>query len=156
MSRTDAVNLSATPAKHLLVITCMDTRIDPLEVAGVKLGDAHIARNAFGIVTDDMLRSAAASQAIGTTEIMVIQHSGCGGLKYSDEDIRQTLMGQGAARAPIEFSTFDNVEQSVLASVERLRACTWLPHRDRISGYVLDIETGQLTRVDVVETGLGL
>jgi carbonic anhydrase len=143
--------LQAPPARGVTVITCMDARIDPARAFGLGPGDAHVLRNAGGLVTDDVLRSLAISQhALGTSEVMVVQHSRCGMLGLDENAL--ALQIEAAAGTPpgpdVHFGGFSDLDTSVRASVARLRASSLLLHRDRIRGFVYEVETGRVREVD--------
>lgn len=132
--------LSANPRRKLAVVTCMDARIDPLAAFEIELGDAHVLRNAGGLVTDDVLRSLAISQrALGTTEIAVMHHTSCGMQGFDDVDFRQTLARESGRTPTWDVPGFDDVADQVRRSVEAVRSCPWLPHRDAVRGYVFDV-----------------
>jgi carbonic anhydrase len=138
----------AAPALEVTVITCMDSRIDPVEIFGFESGDAHVLRNAGGIVTDDVVRSLAVSQhRLGTRAIMVIQHDDCGMQKVTENEFTQQ-MEEFAGVTPTWFvGAFEDVEQSVRRSVARLRDCSFLANRDDIRGFVFDVRNGELREV---------
>jgi carbonic anhydrase len=142
------MTVPAAPARKLAVITCMDARVMPIQVLGLNLGDAHVIRNAGGIATDDAVRSLAVSQRLlGTEEVIVIHHTGCGMLKFDDGEFRRRLVAEtGVAPAWSEDGP-ETVEQGVRDSVARIRASPFLPHRDKVRGFVYDVETERLTEV---------
>jgi carbonic anhydrase len=128
-----APGLDPRPRRKVAVLACMDTRIDLFPMLGLERGDAHIIRNAGGLVTDDALRSLIASQRLlGTEEIVVVMHDGCGLHGASD----------------YELGAFDDLEGTLRASLARLRASSELPARDHIRGFVFDPETGELREVE--------
>jgi carbonic anhydrase len=139
---------SAEPSRHLVVITCMDARIDPLRAFGLQLGESHVLRNAGGVVTDDTLRSLLVSQRLlGTREVMVVHHSGCGMLSVRDEELAAEVARETGARPPMPLGGMRDLEESVRESVRRVRDCAYLPHRGAVSGHVLDIESGAVRDV---------
>jgi carbonic anhydrase len=143
--------LEARPAHSVVVVTCMDARIDPALALGLVPGDAHVLRNAGGLVTDDVVRSLAISQhALGTREIMVVQHTRCGmhGLDENALALRIEAAAGTPPNANVRFGAFTDVETSVCASVARLRASTLLLHRDRIRGFVYEVESGRVREID--------
>lgn len=134
-------HLPREPRRRLAIVTCMDARIDPLAILGLELGDAHVLRNAGGIVTDDVLRSLAISHAVlGTEEALVVGHTGCGMEGASNEALR-ALVGAGAE---VDFLPFPEVEEAVRKSVRRIRASELVPATFRASGYVYDVRSGVL------------
>jgi carbonic anhydrase len=143
-SRTDRPQLTALPARALAVVTCMDTRIDVLRALGLEVGEAHVLRNAGGIVTDDVLRSLAISQrALGTTAIALIHHTECGMRGFDDRNFRHELSGSGVVPS-WDVPGFEDVEAAVCTAVATVQSCPWLPHRDEVRGYVFDVNTGRL------------
>lgn len=137
------------PALHLAVVACMDSRLALFGALGLNIGDAHLMRNAGGIVTDDVLRSLAISQRkIGTREIMIIQHTNCGMQGLDDEQFRQELESETGLHPTWDVPGFSDVETSVRESVERVRSCPWIPHRDSVHGLVFDVATASLTEVE--------
>jgi carbonic anhydrase len=138
----------AAPRRHLAVLACMDARFFPSRLLELDTGEAHILRNAGGLATDDAIRSLAISQRkLGTREIVVIQHTGCGMCGFDDVAFRDELEAETGERPSWDVPGFAAVEESVRDTVATLRATPLLPHRDAIRGYVLDIDSGQLTEV---------
>lgn len=147
-ARFEAGELRAVPAENLAVVTCMDARIDIYRILGLSPGDAHVIRNAGGVITDDVIRSLAVSQsALRTEEILVVQHTGCGMLGATDEELAERVQALTGARPDFGFLTFDDLHASLRESVDRLRECPYLPHRDRIHGLIYDVGTGRLRQV---------
>lgn len=141
-----APGLSPRPGRRVAVLSCMDTRIDLFAMLGLRRGDAHLLRNAGGLVTDDAIRSLSVSQrALGTEEVIVVMHDGCGLLGADDDAFARALSADGATPA-WRMGSFADVEQALRAGLERLRSSPELPCRDRISGFVFDPETGALRR----------
>src|SRR5215208_6264374 len=142
-----APGLSPRPQRKVVVLTCMDTRIDPLAMLGLKRGDAHIIRNAGGLVTDDALRSLAASQRLlGTEEIVVVMHEGCGLHGGSDEAFARTLADDGVEPS-WTLGAFDDLEAKLRTGLARLRSSRELPARDHVRVFIYDPETGALREV---------
>jgi carbonic anhydrase len=143
-------DLPTPPAKKLAVVTCMDARIDPAKVLGLEEGDAHVIRNAGGLVTEDALRSLVISNALlGTEEILVIAHTDCGMLTFSNDDIREKLeQERGVDAAGIDFLPFPDLEESVRASVQKARSSELLPDGLPVSGWVYDVRSGRIEKVD--------
>ncbi len=141
--------LSPRPRRKVAVLACMDTRIDLFPMLGLERGDAHIIRNAGGLPTDDAIRSLSVSQRLlGTEEIIVIMHDGCGLLGASEDEFAQALAADGA-RPSWRLGAFEDVEDTLRHSLERLRASPELPAREHIRGFVFDPETGTLREVDL-------
>ena len=143
-----APGLSARPRLKVAVLACMDTRIDVLPMLGLERGDAHIIRNAGGLVTDDALRSLSASQRLlGTEEVIVLMHEGCGLHGASEDEYRQMLAADGVL-PNWRLGAFDDVEETLHHSLERLRNSPELPARDHIRGFIFDPEDGSLRELD--------
>jgi carbonic anhydrase len=141
-----APGLSPRPGRRVAVLACMDTRIDLFAMLGLRRGDAHLVRNAGGLVTDDAIRSLSVSQRkLGTEEIVVVMHDGCGLLGADDESFARELAADGASPR-WRIGGFADVEQALREGLARLRCSPELPHRDHISGFVFDPETGALRR----------
>jgi carbonic anhydrase len=142
--RLAAPGLSPRPRRKVAVLSCMDTRIDLFPMLGIERGDAHIIRNAGGLATDDAIRSLSASQRLlGTEEIVVVMHEGCGLNGASEDDYRHMLADDGILPT-WRLGAFDDLEGTLRASLERLRAARELPHRDHIRGFVFNPEDGTL------------
>ncbi len=141
--------LQAPPARRLAVVTCMDARLDPAKFLGLEEGDAHVIRNAGGIVSDDALRSLVISHwLLGTQEALVIAHTGCGMLTFTNDDLHAKLAAEAGADATgIDFLPFPDLDDSVRASVERIRTSDLLPESFTATGYVYDCATGVLREV---------
>jgi carbonic anhydrase len=143
-----APGLSPRPRRKVAVLACMDTRIDLFPMLGLQRGDAHIIRNAGGLVTDDAIRSLSASQRLlGTDEIVVVMHEGCGLHRASEDEFAQQLASDGVLPT-LRLGAFDDIDATLRHSLARLRASPELPARDRICGFVFDPETGGLREVD--------
>jgi carbonic anhydrase len=146
----DLRQVPALPARKLAVVTCMDARILLSKILGLEVGDAHVIRNAGGIVTEDVLRSLIISHhLLGTREFMVINHTDCGMLKFRDEDLRLRLTHETGIQlpVPVSFHAFTNLEENVRQQLQKLRAHPWVPTAILIRGFVYDVETGRLREV---------
>ncbi len=142
--------LAMPPARKLAVVACMDARLTVEKALGLKTGDAHIIRNAGGIVTEDVIRSLIISHhLLGTLEFMVINHTDCGMLTFHDEELHQRLyLETGTAMfAPVTFYSFTNVVKNVQIQVQRIRSHPWIPKQIPVSGFVYDVKTGRLNEV---------
>ncbi len=140
-------DLDSRPSRKVAVLACMDTRIDLFSMLGLERGDAHIIRNAGGLVTDDAIRSLTASQRLlGTEEIVVVMHDGCGLHGASDDEFGQALADDGILPT-WRLGAFDDLEATLRAGLSRLRASSELPARDQIRGFVFNPETGALREV---------
>jgi len=141
--------LTPRPERKLAVLMCMDTRIS-IRMLGLKEGDAHIIRNAGGIVTEDALRSLLLSHyLLGTEEIMVINHTDCGLMHTNEQDLRTRIQNRAgtAAVAPAFFYTFQNIEENVRHQLQKLRSHPWIPKTVTIRGFVYDVSTGCLREI---------
>ena len=150
-SRADSLaapGLSPRPRRNVAVLACMDTRIDLFPMLGIERGDAHIIRNAGGLVTDDAIRSLSASQRLlGTDEIVVVMHEGCGLNGASEDEFADALHADGALPT-WRLGAFTDVRATLRNSLARLRSTPELPNRDHIRGFVFDPETGALHEVE--------
>jgi carbonic anhydrase len=147
-ARFDSGDLPLPPARRVAVVACMDARLDPQALLGLSLGDAHVIRNAGGAVTDDVVRSLAISQRLlGTREIVLIHHTDCGMLTFTDDDFRQSVEADTGIRPPWAAEAFADLETDVRQSVARVVASPFLPHRDAVRGFVYDVSSGALTEV---------
>jgi carbonic anhydrase len=139
----------AQPAMKVVVVTCMDARLDPARALGIEPGDAHVLRNAGGVVTDDVIRSLAVSQRLlGTEEIVLVHHTDCGMARYTDEEVQAHLEAETGTRAPFPLEFFADVDASVRESIARIKASPFVAHTDAIRGFVYDVSTGKLREVD--------
>lgn len=136
------------PKLRMTVVTCMDSRLDLFGALGLDIGDAHLIRNAGGIVTDDVLRSLAISQrALGTREVVLIHHTECGMLNFDDDEFRAALEAESGQRPPWQVPGFSDVRADMRESIARVRGCPWLPHREDVRGFVFDVATARLDEV---------
>jgi carbonic anhydrase len=144
----DKADLALPPARRVAILTCMDARLNPYGILGLTEGDAHIIRNAGGVVTLDGLRSLAISQRLlGTTEIMIIQHTDCGMLTFRDEDFRSQIQAETGIKPLWSAENFDDLDASVRQNIARIKADTAIPERDSVRGFVYDVKTGGLREV---------
>ena len=144
----DAGGLPGPPARKVAVLACMDARLDPARALGLEPGDAHVIRNAGGVVTEDAIRSLVISQRLlGTEEIVLIHHTGCGMLTFSDKAVLDQIEYEVGQRPDFALRSFAYLDQDVRESIAALRANPFLPHTDSIRGFVYDIETGALSEV---------
>ncbi len=142
--------LPLPPARKLAVVACMDARLTVERVLGLKTGDAHVIRNAGGIVTEDALRSLLISHyLLGTEEFMIINHTDCGMLTFKDEDLRARLATRWktAAVVPAHFYAFSELEQNVREQIQKVRSHPWVPNAIPVRGFVYDVKTGRLNEV---------
>jgi carbonic anhydrase len=144
----DKGDLPLLPAKHTAVVACMDARLNPYGVLGLSEGDSHVIRNAGGVVTDDVIRSLAISQRLlGTNEIMLIHHTGCGMLTFRDDDVKAQIEADTGIRPPFALEAFADLDADVRQSIARIKASPFVPNKDSIRGFVYEVETGRLREV---------
>ncbi len=136
------------PAKKVAVVACMDARIETGRLLGLEEGDAHVIRNAGGVVTDDVIRSLTISQRLlGTTEIVLIHHTDCGMLTFQDDAVKAQIEEDTGLRPPFALEAFSELEDDVRQSIRRIRSSPFVPHKNNIRGFVYDVETGRLNEV---------
>jgi carbonic anhydrase len=144
----DKGDLPLPPAKKVAVLACMDARLDPARVLGLEEGDAHVIRNAGGVVTDDEIRSLAISQRLlGTEEIVLIHHTDCGMLTFSDDDFRRSIQEETGIKPEWAAEAFGDLDEDVRQSIARIKASPFIPRKDAIRGFVYEVETGRLREV---------
>lgn len=142
-------DLPLPPARKTAVLACMDARLDPARVLGLEEGDAHVIRNAGGVATADAIRSLAISQRLlGTREIVLIHHTDCGMLTFSDDDFRQTIEAETGQRPEWAAEAFSDLAADVRQSIHRIRNSPYIPHRDQVRGFIYHVESGRLVEVD--------
>jgi carbonic anhydrase len=131
------------PSLHVAVVTCMDSRIDTFRIFGLESGQAHILRNAGGIVTDDVLRSLVLSQRfLKTREVVLVHHTDCGLQRFREDELRERVASEVGFEPPYLFGAFNNIDESVRRSIARAMEHPFLLHRTSIRGFVYDVETG--------------
>ena len=136
------------PARRVAVVACMDARIETGRLLGLEEGDAHVIRNAGGVVTDDVIRSLAISQRLlGTTEIVLIHHTDCGMLTFTDDAVKADIERDTGLRPPFALEAFPDLEHDVRQSIRRIRASPFVPHKDSVRGFVYDVKSGRLDEV---------
>ncbi len=143
-------SLPMPPGRKLAVVACMDARVTVEELLGLKTGDAHIIRNAGGIVTEDAVRSLIISHhLLGTQEFMIINHTDCGMLTFHDADLKTKLREatHQSAVAPEAFHSFGNLEQNVREQIEKVKSHPWIPQSIPVRGFIFDVKSGKLTEV---------
>jgi len=147
--RFDKQDLSMVPSKRVAVLACMDTRLIPSRILGLNEGEAHILRNAGGVVTDDAIRSLSLSQnLLGTEEIILLHHTECGMLGITDEEYADRIEAETGERPEWSAHAFSDLEQSVRDSIARLRESPFIPKKNSIRGFVFEVKTGELREVD--------
>jgi carbonic anhydrase len=141
-------HLDVQPARALAIVTCMDSRLNVFDALGLEEGDAHVLRNAGGVITDDMIRSLAISQRLlGTREIVLIHHTDCGMQRLSDDGFRAELQADTGVAPEFAIESFTDLDAAVRQSILRVRRSVFLPHRDRVRGFVYDVDTHRLREV---------
>ena len=144
--------LAAKGTQKVAVVACMDSRVDVFSARGLAPGEAHVIRNAGGLVTEDTIRSLTISQRLmGTEEIILIHHTGCGMLSFSDEELCSALEAETGARPTWAPGAFTDLAASVRQSIARIKASPFIPRTDAVRGFVLELATGRLVEVDAVE-----
>src|SRR5919106_1580039 len=144
----DKGELPLPPAKGVAILACMDARLDVARALGLEEGDAHVIRNAGGVVTDDEIRSLAISQhLLGTEEIILIHHTDCGMLTFTDDDFKRRLREETGIKPEWAAEAFPDPEEDVRQSIARIKANPFVPHKDAIRGFVFDVATGILNEV---------
>jgi carbonic anhydrase len=144
----DKADLPLPPASHAAVVACMDARLNPYGVLGLSEGDAHVIRNAGGVVTDDVIRSLTISQRLlGTNEIVLIHHTDCGMLTFHDDDVKAQIEANTGIRPPFALEAFPDLEGDVRQSIARIKASPYIPNKDSVRGFVYEVETGRLVEV---------
>jgi len=140
--------LPMPPSAHLAVVACMDARLNVYELLGLKDGEAHVIRNAGGVITDDEIRSLAISQRLlGTREIMLIHHTDCGMLTFTDDEFKRSILEETGIKPHWGAESFPDLEEDVRQSIARIKASPFVPHTDAIRGFVFDVATGKLNEV---------
>jgi carbonic anhydrase len=141
-------DLPIPPAKKVAIVACMDARVNPYPIFGLELGDAHVIRNAGGVVTDDEIRSLAISQRLlGTEEIILMHHTDCGMLTFNDDEFRRQIQDETGIKPAWSAEAFDDLEGDVRQSIERIKSSPFIPHKHSIRGFIYDVKTGRLSEV---------
>jgi carbonic anhydrase len=142
--------LPLPPSKHVAVLACMDARIDVYRVLGIKEGEAHVIRNAGGVVTDDAIRSLAISQRLlGTTEIILIHHTDCGMLTFTDDDFKRSIQEETGVKPPWSAEAFPDLAEDVRQSLQRIQNSPFVTKHTSARGFIFDVATGGLDEVTV-------
>ncbi len=143
-------HLDVRPSRRLAIVTCMDSRLDVFAALGLRDGEAHILRNAGGVITDDVIRSLAVSQRrLGTREVMLVHHTDCGMLTLTDDGFRAELQQATGLAPAFAIESFSDLDADVSQSVRRVRRSAFLPHRDLVRGFVYDVDSHHLREVAV-------
>ena len=141
----DKGDLPLPPAKSVAVVACMDARLNVYGMLGLQEGDAHVIRNAGGVITDDEIRSLAISQRLlGTREIILIHHTDCGMLTFSDDELKQQIQEDVGMKPHFSMESFSDLEEDVRQSIARIQASPFIPNKESVRGFVYEVETGRL------------
>ena len=144
----DKGDLPLPPAKGVAVVACMDARLNVYGMLGLQEGDAHVIQNAGGVITDDEIRSLAISQRLlGTREIVLIHHTDCGMLTFSDDEVKQQIQEDVGIKPHFPMESFTDLEEDVRQSIARIQASPFIPNKDSVRGFVYEVETGRLREV---------
>src|SRR5215472_3068013 len=147
-STFDKGSLPMPPGKATAVVACMDARLNPYGLLGLQEGDAHVIRNAGGVVSDDVIRSLTISQRLlGTTEVILIHHTDCGMLTFKDDDVKALIEADTGIRPAFALEAFADPARDVRQSIARIKASPFVPHKDQIRGFVYDVRSGRLEEV---------
>ena len=144
----DKGDLPLPPGRRVAIVACMDARLNPYGLLGLREGDAHVIRNAGGVITDDEIRSLAISQRLlGTEEIMLIHHTDCGMLTFKDDDFRRQVQDDTGVKPEWAAEAFDDLDDDVRQSIARIEASPFIPKKDQVRGFVYEVESGRLREV---------
>jgi carbonic anhydrase len=151
----DKGDLPLPPAKKIAVVACMDARLIPSRILGLEEGDAHVIRNAGGVVTDDEIRSLAISQRLlGTEEIVLVHHTDCGMLTFTDDEFKRSVQDDTGIKPQWAAEAFPDLDEDVRQSIARIKASPFIPRKDSVRGFVYEVETGRLREVDAEERSI--
>jgi carbonic anhydrase len=140
--------LPLPPASHVAVVACMDARLNVYAILGLNEGEAHVIRNAGGVITEDEIRSLAISQRLlGTREIILIHHTDCGMLTFTDDQFKRSIQDETGIKPPWSVEAFPDLDEDVRQSIARIKASPFIPHKDAVRGFVFDVATGKLNEV---------
>ena len=144
----DEPDLPARPAKRVAVVACMDARLDPNKLLGLAAGDAHVIRNAGGVITAEEIRSLAISQhLLGTEEVVLIHHTDCGLLNFTDEEFAERMEREAGQRPDFEAHAFADLDESLRDSIRTIKESPFIPRKDSVRGFVYEVESGRLREV---------
>jgi carbonic anhydrase len=142
-------SLPPPPARGVAVVACMDARLDVHKILGLEEGDAHVIRNAGGVITDDEVRSLTISQRLlGTREVILIHHTDCGMLTFSDDEFKAQIHEEVGMKPHFSMESFSDLEEDVRQSVARIQASPFIPHKQSVRGFIYEVETGRLREVN--------
>jgi carbonic anhydrase len=152
----DKGNLPLPPGRKIAIVACMDARLNPYGLLGLQEGDAHVIRNAGGVVTDDEIRSLAISQRLlGTEEIVLIHHTDCGMLTFTDDEFKRSVQDETGIKPEWAAEAFPDLDEDVRQSIARIKASPFIPRKESVRGFVYDVRTGRLSEVDPPAAGNG-
>ena len=141
-------DLPMPPGKHLAVVACMDARLNVYALLGLQEGEAHVIRNAGGVVTEDVIRSLAISQRLlGTSEVILVHHTDCGMLTFTDDQVKADIEADTGLRPHFALEAFSDLERDIRQSIARIKASPFVPNKDSVRGFVFDVTTGKLQEV---------
>jgi carbonic anhydrase len=141
-------DLPLPPARKVAVLACMDARLDPAKVLGLEEGDAHVIRNAGGVASEDAIRSLVISQRLlGTREIVLIHHTDCGMVTFSDDEVKAQILADTGLRPSFALEAFPDAAEDVRQTIARIRSNLFIPHTDQVRGFVYDVRTGNLKEI---------
>ncbi len=144
----DKADLPMPPGRKVAIVACMDARLNPYALLGLQEGDAHIIRNAGGVITDDEIRSLAISQRLlGTEEIVLIHHTDCGMLTFTDDEFRSSIVDDTGIKPAWAAEAFSDLDENLRQSLRRVTDSPFIPEKDSVRGFVYDVETGRLREV---------
>jgi len=144
----DKGDLPLPPSKGVAIVACMDACLNVYGMLGLEEGDAHVIRNAGGVITDDEIRSLAISQRLlGTHEVILIHHTDCGMLTFTDDELKAQIQEEAGIKPHFPMESFSDLEEDVHQSIARIQASPFIPHKDSVRGFVYEVETGQLREV---------
>jgi carbonic anhydrase len=144
----DMGDLPLPPGRKVAVVACMDARLNPYGILGLHEGDAHVIRNAGGVVTDDEIRSLAISQRLlGTEEIILIHHTDCGMLTFTDDDFKRSIQEDTGIKPEWAAEAFNDLDEDVRQSIARIKASPFIPNKDSVRGFIYEVESGRLREV---------
>jgi carbonic anhydrase len=141
-------DLPMPPGRHLAVVACMDARLNVYALLGLREGEAHVIRNAGGVVSDDVLRSLVISQRLlGTREVILVHHTDCGMLTFTDDAVKADIESDVGLRPHFALEAFSDLERDIRQSIARIKASPFVPHKDAVRGFIYDVRSGALQEV---------
>jgi carbonic anhydrase len=144
----DKGDLPMPPGRKVAIVACMDARLSPFALLGLEVGDAHVIRNAGGVITEDEIRSLAISQRLlGTEEIILLHHTDCGMQTFTDDEFRQSIQEETGIKPTWSAECFSDVDEDLRQSLARIQASPFIPKKDSVRGFVYEVETGRLREV---------